>query len=157
MSQAKTQFERVTRAFKKVLNNQNRDPVEYEDDVWNFFQNCWHLKDWIKNDVQGVAKATRQKIEVEVKGHPALVTIGELTKKSKHLELTRSLKASRETPRAQTRRGATAYIDRRDQVKPTAETGDSIYFVVTDENGDELAVKKLATDAMKNWMAIIKN
>jgi hypothetical protein len=24
--------------------------VDYQDDVWAFFQNCWHLKDWVKHD-----------------------------------------------------------------------------------------------------------
>jgi hypothetical protein len=29
-------------------------------------------------------------------------------------------------------------------------------LLVTDKDGDEFPVKKLATDAMKNWMAIIR-
>jgi hypothetical protein len=29
-------------------------------------------------------------------------------------------------------------------------------MLVVDKKGDEISVKKLATDAMKNWMAIIK-
>ena len=24
--------------------------VEFQDMVWAFFQNCWHVKDWIEND-----------------------------------------------------------------------------------------------------------
>ncbi len=156
MSQANTQFERVARTFKRVLDNQNRNPVEYEDDVWCFFQNCWHLKDWIKNDSQGVAKATRQKIDVEVNSRPALVMMGDLANKSKNLKLTISPTGPREALPIKSKAGATAYIDRRGQTQEADKADGAIYLLVTDKNGDEFPVKKLATDAMKNWMAIIK-
>jgi hypothetical protein len=156
MSQAKTQFERVARTFQRVLDNQNRNPVEYEDDVWSFFQNCWHLKDWIKNDSQGVAKATRHKIDVEVKSYPALVMMGDLANKSKNLELTTNPTGTREALPIQNKAGATAYIDRRGRTQEAGKADGAIYLLVTDQNGDEIPVKKLATDAMKNWMAIIK-
>jgi len=132
MSQAAKQFSRVQRAFLRVLDNHNRKLVNYEDDVWSFFQNCWHLADWIKNDKQGVAKATRGKIEIEVKSYPALMIVGELTNKSKNLKVASNV---------------------------TEEDGkehQEILLTVIDKNGDEFPVKKLATDAMKNWMAIIK-
>lgn len=156
MTQAKTQFERVTRAFQKVLNNQNRNPVEYEDDAWSFFQNCWHLKDWIKNDVQGVAKATRTKIDVEVNSYPALVMMGDLTNRTNDLKLSKSPTDTSEFQPTRIKTGATAYIDTRGQSQKAPKDEGAIYLLVTDKNGDEFPVKKLATDAMKNWMAIIK-
>jgi len=127
MSQAKRQFERVGRAFQGVLNNRNRNLVEYEDDTWSFILNCWHLKDWIKNDVAGVAKATRGKIEVEVNSYPALMMIGDLANRNKLLQVTSSV----------------------------SDAGE-VLVQVTEKNGEEIPIKKLATDAMKNWMAIIK-
>jgi len=127
MSQAKRQFERVGRAFQGVLNNRNRNLVEYEDDTWSFILNCWHFKDWIKNDVGGVAKATRGKIEVEVNSYPALMIIGDLANRSKHL-----------------------------QVSSSVSDAGEVLVQVTEKNGEEIPIKKLATDAMKNWMAIVK-
>jgi hypothetical protein len=132
MSQVAKQFERVQRVFLRVLDDKDRTLSEYEDDAWNFFQNCWHLKDWIENDRKGVAKATRGKIKGEVNSHPALVLVGELARKSPHLE-----------------------------VRSTITGGDNkthgdILMKVVDEDGEELLVKALATDAMKNWMAIIR-
>ncbi len=127
MSQAKKQFERIGRAFQRVLDNRNRSLVEYEDDSWAFILNCWHFKDWIKNDVEGVAKATRGKIEVEVNSYPALMLVGDLANRSKHLQETSSV----------------------------SDTG-AVLLLVVDKNGEEIPLKKLATDAMKNWMAIIK-
>jgi hypothetical protein len=132
MSQAAKQFERVQRVFVRVLENQNRKLVDYEDDVWNFFQNCWHLKDWIENDRKGVAKATRVKIKGEVNSYQALVLTGELASKSPHLEVRSSITGG------------------------DKETSGDILTKVIDEDGEELLVKTLATDAMKNWMAIIR-
>lgn len=132
MSEVSKQFNRVQRAFLRVLNNRNRKLVDYEDDVWNFFQNCWHLTDWIKSDTRSVAKATRGKIDVEVKSYPALMTVGELTNKSKNLEVTSNV----------TEQGG-------------KEHGE-IVLTIIDEKGDESLVKTLATDAMKNWMTIFK-
>ncbi|MBT8049039.1 MAG: hypothetical protein HKN57_14415 [Xanthomonadales bacterium] len=132
MTQVAKQFNRVQRAFLGVLNNQNRKLMDYEDDVWNFLQSCWHLKDWIKNDKQGVAKATRTKIEVEVNSYPALVTVGELTNKHQNLQLTSNV------------------------AEEGGKEHEEILLTVVEKNGDELPVKTLATDAMKNWMAIIK-
>lgn len=49
------QWERVGRWFDrfKAINNgrEHTMPSEfYQDDVFSFFLNCYHLKDWIKND-----------------------------------------------------------------------------------------------------------
>jgi len=132
VTQAKKQFDRVQRLFLRVLDNQDRKLAEYEDDVWNFFQNCWHLKDWIENDRKGVAKATRTKFNGEVKAHPALVVIGELASKSPHLEVRFSITGG------------------------DNKTHGDILAKVIDEDGEVLLVKALATDAMKNWMAIVR-
>jgi hypothetical protein len=90
------------------------------------------LQDWIENDRKGVAKATRAKIKGEVNSYGALVLVGELAKKSPHLEV-RSLITGGDN-----------------------ETHGDILMKVIDADGEELLVKTLATDAMKNWMAIIR-
>jgi len=132
MSQVSKQFNRTQRAFLRVLDNHNRKLLDYEDDVWNFIQNCWHLKDWIKNDKQNVAKTTRGKIEVEVNSHPSLVIVGELTNKGKNLEVTSNV------------------------LEEGGKEHAEILLTVIDKNGDEFPLKKLATDSMKSWMAIFK-
>jgi len=156
MSQAKQQFQRMQRAFMKVLDSKNRNPEEYEDDVWGFFLNCWHLTDWIKNDTEGVARATREKIEVEVNTHPALVMVGNLANRKKNVSITKGVTKVDSSQRTQGRVTGTAYLDRRDEIRKTGKDHQEIVLLVVDKKGDEIAVKKLATDAMKNWMAIIK-
>ena len=156
MTQAKIQFERVARAFQKVLDNKNRDPVEYEDDVWSFIQNCWHLKDCSKNEVQGVAKATRQKIDAEVMSHPALKMMGDLANKSRDLGIRNDPSRAPEAQPARTQAGATAYIDQRSQPNRKSDADGVIYLIITDKKGDEIPFRNLSTKAMKDWMAIIK-
>jgi hypothetical protein len=44
--------EQLSRA-KRFLDRMEKlpaDQTEYEDMFWAFFQNCWHVRDWIKND-----------------------------------------------------------------------------------------------------------
>jgi hypothetical protein len=157
MSESRKQFQRVQRAFMKVLDNKNRKPEEYEDDVWGFFMNCWHLTDWIKNDIDGVARATREKIEFEVNSHPALMMVGKLANKQNHINVTRGMTKAGSAQATRGRVTGGAYIDNRSGPRNPGKDGQEIMLlVVVDKKGDEISVKKLATDAMKNWMAIIK-
>ena len=45
----------MRRYLDRVLVREPRDPShhlsEYQDDVWLFFPNCWHLKDWVRSDL----------------------------------------------------------------------------------------------------------
>ncbi|TWU12271.1 hypothetical protein CA54_10940 [Symmachiella macrocystis] len=56
------QLERVKRFFKRIehpeaFGNTHDGRNDYEDFLWAFFQNCWHLKDWIKRDSTVCQKA----------------------------------------------------------------------------------------------------
>ena len=81
------QFDRVER-FLRRIENLSEDRNEYEDSLWAFFQNCWHLKDWIKNDPQ-VPPAVQQSVEDSVKESPALMICADLANRSKHFSLER--------------------------------------------------------------------
>jgi hypothetical protein len=156
MTQAKKQFERVQRAYARVLDNRNRKLAEYEDDVWGFVFNCWHLKDWIKNDNEGVAKATRTKIEAEVNSYPALMMLGELANRSKHLKVMSGVAKAGTTSQAQKTAAGYVHVASSDSAQDSARGVEAIQFLVIDKNGDKFPIKKLATDAMKNWMAIVR-
>ena len=76
--------------FFARIKNQKRSNIEYEDDLWSFFQNCWHLKDWIINDTDVPAKIrNRRKIERAVKRFPSLMISADLANRSKHSALNR--------------------------------------------------------------------
>src|SRR5215469_15607924 len=43
------QYDRMMRAYER-LQQPVWSSIAYYDDLHHFFQDCWHLKDWIKND-----------------------------------------------------------------------------------------------------------
>jgi hypothetical protein len=49
MAAWQSQYDRLLRSLRKV-ERADEDPTVQLDDLFSFFQNCWHLKDWIKND-----------------------------------------------------------------------------------------------------------
>ena len=55
----------------------------YEDEVLAFFQNCYHLKDWLKGDLASGVSA--KEVETYVKQSPNLLLCGGLATGSKHL------------------------------------------------------------------------
>jgi hypothetical protein len=63
------QLDRVRRFLDRVEWAHASD-VEFQDMMWVFFQNCWQLKDWIKNDP---VTSDAQKKAVIDQGHASAV------------------------------------------------------------------------------------
>jgi hypothetical protein len=84
------QMERVIRYAGRVWGVEGepnqRFLVEYQDDVWSFFQNCWHLKDWIKNDPL-IPKDVKRRIKAAVESSDVLAIANDMANGTKHLEL----------------------------------------------------------------------
>src|SRR5260370_12903142 len=40
------------RRFLERMEAVDANEVEFQDMVWAFFQNCWHVKDWVEHDPQ---------------------------------------------------------------------------------------------------------
>ena len=78
---------RVERWLKRIEAT-DRERTEYEDFLWAFFQNCWHLKDWIKNDGKLPATITGC-VESDIRNYDSLKMCGDICNKSKHFELNR--------------------------------------------------------------------
>jgi len=87
-----SQFERLLRALHRV-EHADGDATARLDDLYSFFQNCWHLKDWIQND-GSVPKATRDAILREVKTTESLLICADIANGSKHLVLKRARKGA---------------------------------------------------------------
>jgi hypothetical protein len=61
------------------------DEIAFQDMMWAFFQNCWHVKDWIKNDPL-VPSATKSILVDLAENHSAdLKMCQELCNATKHL------------------------------------------------------------------------
>ena len=85
------QFDRVKRWYQRFLTinegrQHNLPSDNYQDEVYAFFVNCFHLKDWIKNDES--AGTAADKVEEFVKNNKELNLCRDICHGIKHLKLT---------------------------------------------------------------------
>src|SRR5262245_59886006 len=91
MDRVQEQWDRTKRYFARfeAIDGRMEHTVSsdhYIDDIYAFFQNCYHLKDWIKND--GTAPiAKRNGVEGYINSHPCLQLCADLCNGLKHLKL----------------------------------------------------------------------
>jgi hypothetical protein len=94
------QWKRVGRWFSRFREtasgrDHHRESEYYQDEVYTFFQNCHHLKDWLKND-SASADATSD-VEDFISSSPPLRLCADLANGSKHLKLTRRARVDPKT------------------------------------------------------------
>jgi hypothetical protein len=82
------QLARVRRFLTRVEAKENRDGDAYQDDVWAFFQNCWHLKDWVKHDTE-LSRAARKRDVRRAEKSVKLGVCHDIANGTKHMELAR--------------------------------------------------------------------
>lgn len=92
MTPWESQFERLKRALRKVERG-DADATTRLDELFSFFQHCWHLKDWIKND-ETVPEATRRAVMKDVEAADRLLYCADLANGSKHLRLDKPRKGA---------------------------------------------------------------
>lgn len=81
------QLDRTRRFLDRILPDRPAGyVVDYQDDVWAFFQNCWHLKDWVKHDPL-VAQDIKDRIESAVEASAVLTICHDMANGTKHLAL----------------------------------------------------------------------
>ena len=84
------QFDRVKRWYQRFVTidegkQHNLPSDNYQDEVYAFFVNCFHLKDWIKNDESVGAAAA--KVEDFIKNNKELNLCRDICHGIKHLKL----------------------------------------------------------------------
>jgi hypothetical protein len=95
----RSQFDRARRFLDRVQSLEPRRDVDYQDDVWAFFQNCWHVIDWLGHD-RLVPRALREQIISEVLVSKMLRVCRDMANGTKHRKLTRRGKKAPPRPRA---------------------------------------------------------
>lgn len=85
------QFERVKRwyeRFRKIDEGRQHDLSSdcYQDEVYAFFLNCYHLKDWIKNDA--TVNLPKKKVEDFINQNDCMKICADICNGLKHLRLT---------------------------------------------------------------------
>ena len=77
-------MKRWYKRFKEINNGQIHDkPSEfYEDEIYAFFMNCYHLKDWIKKDP--AAASVANEVENYINNNPELSLCADICNGLKH-------------------------------------------------------------------------
>ncbi len=88
------QVDRMTRSRERLESlasaereNASKAQLDYEDAVLAFFQNAWHLKDWVRHDPT-IPQPVRDAIVSQVEVTPELLICADLCNGSKHLSRT---------------------------------------------------------------------
>ena len=137
----RAQYDRMERGYTHI-NQPYQSSVSYEDDIQHYFQDCWHLKDWIKNDIN-VVQTVRNKIEAEVDSYKSLRIVADLANGSKHL--------SRHTHREGAHVTGGNLTIHLGQSKPI-----EINYNIALDDGSVLSEKAVAKEAFDDWQLVLK-
>jgi len=74
-------WRRVNRSYT-ALSGQYPNSEEYDDALYHFFQDAWHLKDWLQQDPGEAARVTG--LQDELKKYPSLMIAADLANGTKH-------------------------------------------------------------------------
>ncbi len=140
VSSWRDQYERVARSRGRVQ-EPFRSSVEYNDALQHYFEDCWHLKDWIKNDK---ATGVGQAIEAEVDNHKALRIVADLANGAKHL-----IRRTHREGAHVTSTDITAHLG---QDKPI-----DVHYVVTLADGTAMSAQALVDQAFDCWVQVLRN
>ena len=146
------QLDRVRR-FLVRIHDTERARRDYEDDLWSFFQNCWHLKDWIKND-PGVPSSVSSAIEGDVKKCESLMICADLANRSKHLDL-HDARRDADMPG----RHIVAVVNETSGADKPSHTTSAVSwdYRITLRDGSERRAMVVAEQAIADWETLIDN
>ena len=161
MEEFMKQFEKVKRSLEKI-EDQDKGSTRYDDDMGRFFQDCYHLKDWIINDLSipvAVKGIKGQKVESFINSHIELIICANLANRSKHGKL---IGPRKETDAKYTNRSVTIEVpslhleldrDRKNIIKAysdsTGKTTQSLTITIYD--GRKYKALEVARTAVQLW------
>lgn len=154
MAKYEEQLARVKRyyeRFKRLNDGKATEELSEADvdDVYAFFQNCYHLKDWLKND-PAYKSHTPQQIEGHVNSTPDLCICADICNGSKHLSLNRLRSGSEPVFGSRIESACEVIVPGR-VVKRTFAM-----FIVVEHQGTRRDAFELATAALHSWETFIK-
>jgi hypothetical protein len=97
------QYERMKRSYDRFREIKpgltDKITSDYEDNIYAFFLHCYHLKDWVKNDISVKSRVPNISTDVErfINESEALSLCADLCSSLKCLELKRSSSGERPT------------------------------------------------------------
>lgn len=150
------QLERVRRYYQRFAQISNgmqhfAPSDSYIDDIHAFFQNCHHLKDWLKNDSSYTAH-TGQEVEKYVSDTLSLSICADICNGSKHLSLNRRPRSGDEPKMGR----KVISVDVTDSL-----CGEDVPTMIkmqieVEHAGSKLDAFQLATDALQSWESFLR-
>lgn len=123
--------------------------TEYEDILYAFFQNCWHLKDWIKHDATAPSTLA-DRIEDHCTQYRSLLLSADVANGTKHLRLNRP-------PRLGSKVVAKIMVGLTDSFGTGKSTIQVRYaYEITDDAGNSSDALASARQAVSDWETLIK-
>lgn len=135
-------FKKINDGFEHTQASQN-----YDDDVYAFFLNCYHLKDWIKNDPYCAAWPD---VEAFINANQDLQVCADLCNGLKHLVLTRPRSAG--SPQFA---GEKISLNISDGLGVQASVSIAISYEIATTNRDTLDAFSLASSCVSAWEQFI--
>jgi len=126
----------------------NRASDFFRDDVYAFFQNCYHLKDWIINDESVPVIITEKKkiVEKYINCNDCLRWCGDICNGSKHLRRNRTSRSEKGIKNG-LKQHTHLHVGDKDIIV--------VNYTVIAENGIEKDPFELATNCVKAWETFI--
>ncbi len=143
------QYDRMLRwyaRFKRVTEGKGlKDDVEYhKDDMRAFFENCFHLRDWILNDER--SGNARNAVKAFVNVMQCMQVCAEIANSRKHLKLTRTRRKQHPAP------GSRGFDLKRGGTTPTIR----VSYTIATASGPRDAFQ-LATECVEAWKAFFRH
>ncbi|MBX9791037.1 MAG: hypothetical protein K2Y37_19125 [Pirellulales bacterium] len=139
-------FAAINSGFEATLPSEH-----YVDDIYAFFQNCYHLKDWLKKDPVFTARAGKSKQDIEdvVTNTPCLAICADICNATKHLglDITKNPPRSGHEPK---------FTKREFHVSVGGPTQSLAIKATVEHNGANLDAFTLATDCLTAWEAFVR-
>jgi hypothetical protein len=138
------QYQRVRRYLGRIQ-DQDRESTDYEDDLWSFFQNCWHLKDWLIND-DDVSPELRDQLEHKLShslsSYANLSICADLANRTKHIKLRNAW--------ADSQARGDIKLDFTEEATPTR-----LEYRITSDDNTEHSALEVARQAVEEWRRIL--
>jgi hypothetical protein len=139
------QYDRMKRwydRFAAIAQGRDHDvPSDnYVDEIYAFFMNCYHLKDWLKSDTS-LSAAVRNAVEAHVSAQRPLCLCADICNALKHVALTTT--RSGENPRFGRKQYAV-------HLGPGVRTSIALKYDIVTDTGSEDAFE-LAKQSLDAW------
>jgi len=128
---------------------QRHEHFDLEDMIYAFFQNCWHIKDWIRTD-QSAPQSLKDAAKNPVSRSDALKLTQAIANGTKHLDPAR--KDRRFTTNVEIRLEFADSFRHPDQ-QTTVHT--AYTYLVRDEGGEAHSALDVAKQSLRDWEDLI--